>query len=223
MSTKMQAILYGGTGQAKVVRPILEGASIEVVLVVDDTPNLASPFDDVEIVVGLAGLSAWLARRASALPLGFCVTIGNPHGRARLRIADALGALGMVELSAIHQSAIIAASARVGAGAQVMAGAIIQPHAVIGRQCIINTRASVDHDCVLGDACGLAPAATLCGSIICGDNVWIAAGATVLPRLTIGSDAIVGAGALVRSDVAASTTVVGVPARPITRHANTSA
>ncbi len=223
MSATMQAILYGGTGQAKVLRPILQAAAIEVVLVVDDTPELASPFDDIEIVQGLDGLRGWLASRRSAAPLGFCVTIGNPFGRARLRIADALLALGMIELSAVHESAIIASSAQIGAGAQVMAGAIIQPHAVVGRQCIINTRASVDHDCVLGDACGVAPGATLCGSVHCGENVWIAAGATVGPRVTIGADAIVGAGAVVLSDVAASTTVVGVPARAIARHAKTSA
>jgi serine acetyltransferase len=38
-----------------------------------------------------------------------------------------------------------------------------------------------------------------------------------LPRIRIGKDAIVGAGAVVISDVPDGVTVVGVPARPITK------
>ena len=48
-----------------------------------------------------------------------------------------------------------------------------------------------------------------------GRNCWIGAGALILPGVTIGDDAIVGAGAVVTRDVAAGTTVVGSPARPI--------
>lgn len=214
-----RAVLYGGTGQAKVTREILKSASIDVVLVVDDTKGIASPFADVPLVEGLAGLRSWMQHQRGSgnvefSPMGFCVSIGNPHGRARLRIAQELTALGLVELSAIHPSAVISPSASLGPGAQVMAGAIVQACAIVGRQCIINTRASIDHDCVIGDGCGVAPGATLCGEIRCGDNVWIGAGATVLPRIQLGADSIIGAGAVVTRDVSAATTVVGVPAAP---------
>ncbi|HTV67756.1 MAG TPA: sugar O-acetyltransferase [Rhizobiaceae bacterium] len=47
-----------------------------------------------------------------------------------------------------------------------------------------------------------------------GDDVWIGAGAIVLSGVTIGNRAVVGAGSVVTHDVAASTTVVGNPARP---------
>lgn len=222
IKTPTRAILYGGTGQAKVTREILGFASVDTVLVVDDTPNLAAPFADVPLVHGMDALRAWLHRQhgsrdARYSPLGFCVTIGNPHGRARLRIADAISGIGLAELQAIHPHAVISRLARVGAGCQVMAGAIVQPYAVIGRQCIINTRASIDHDCVIGPGCGIAPGATLCGEVTLSDNVWIGAGATVLPRVRIGADAVVGAGAVVRHDVPAGSTVVGVPAHPLMR------
>jgi UDP-2-acetamido-3-amino-2,3-dideoxy-glucuronate N-acetyltransferase len=43
----------------------------------------------------------------------------------------------------------------------------------------------------------------------------IGANATILPGITIGENAMIGAGAVVTNDVAANTTVVGNPARPI--------
>ena len=50
-----------------------------------------------------------------------------------------------------------------------------------------------------------------------GDNAWIGGGAIILGGVSIGDRAIVGAGAVVTRDVAADTTVVGNPARPIPR------
>lgn len=43
----------------------------------------------------------------------------------------------------------------------------------------------------------------------------LGSGVTVLPGIEIGAGAIVGAGAVVTADVAAGSTVVGVPARPV--------
>jgi maltose O-acetyltransferase len=50
-----------------------------------------------------------------------------------------------------------------------------------------------------------------------GRNAWIGGGAIILPGVTIGDDAMVGAGAVVSRDVAPGATVVGSPARSITR------
>jgi hypothetical protein len=42
-------VVYGGTGQAKVVRPIIEHYGSKVMAVFDDTADLPSPFRDVPI------------------------------------------------------------------------------------------------------------------------------------------------------------------------------
>jgi serine O-acetyltransferase len=52
-------------------------------------------------------------------------------------------------------------------------------------------------------------------SPVLGDNVFIGAGAKIIGPVHIGTGAKVGANAVVVHDVAAGTTVVGVPARPI--------
>jgi acetyltransferase-like isoleucine patch superfamily enzyme len=48
-----------------------------------------------------------------------------------------------------------------------------------------------------------------------GDGAWIGAGAKMLDGIAIGERAIIGAGAVVRSDVPAFATAVGVPARVV--------
>lgn len=209
----LPVLFWGGTGQAKVLRPIIERSGHLLVVVIDDTPDLPRPFQDVDLRQGEVGFREWLEGRPGDR-LGFAITIGNPHGAVRLRLHDHLVSAGLVPVSAVHETAIIAEDCIIGEGIQVMAGAIIQPLVKIGRQCIINTKASIDHECVLGDGVEIAPGATLCGDVQVGDHAWIGAGATVLPRISIGKDAVVGAGAVVTRDVRPGETVIGVPARP---------
>jgi sugar O-acyltransferase (sialic acid O-acetyltransferase NeuD family) len=209
-------ILWGGTGQAKVVRPIIEHFGSKVAAVFDDTPNLTPPFSDVDLYLGYEGFKSWIQRQPDR-DIGFCLTIGNPHGRARLKLHELLLSEGLQPVSLAHPTAFIAGNAEIGPGAQIMAGAIICAEARIARQCIINTKASVDHECVLEDGVEIAPGATLCGLVHADVNAWVCAGATVLPRISIGADARVGAGAVVTKDVAPGAVVVGIPARPLVK------
>lgn len=211
-------ILWGGTGQAKVVRPIVEHFGAKVVAVFDDTPHLPPPFPDVPLLLGERSFKRWLKDQRPT-EIGFCVTIGNPNGRERLRLHDYLIEAGLQPITAVHPYAFVAENAVLGPGCQVLAGAIVAAEARLGRQCIVNTRASVDHECTLADGVEIAPGATLCGLVRVETAGWVCAGAVVLPRLTVGADAIVGAGAVAIRDVSARTTVVGVPAKPLVKSA----
>ena len=208
-----EIIFYGGTGQAKVVRPIVEYYGSKLVAVFDDTPNLEKPFQDVPLYLG-SELKEWVKNRKE-LELGFCVTIGNPHGRTRIKLHRELEGEGLSPITLAHPTAFISKNAKIGVGSQIMAGSIIGPEVELSQDCIVNTNANVDHESFLESGVEISPGATLCGLVNVGVNGWVGAGATVLPKIQIGSDAIVGAGAVVTKNVESGQTVVGIPAKPL--------
>jgi sugar O-acyltransferase (sialic acid O-acetyltransferase NeuD family) len=123
--------------------------------------------------------------------------------------------LGYTFESVIHPGAILAHDIRMGHGVQIMAGAVVQTGTVIDDNVIINTRASVDHDCRIGAHTHIAPGAILCGHVQIGHAVHIGAGAIIVQGIRIGSRSIVGAGAVVLQHVEEESRVVGVPARQL--------
>lgn len=133
----------------------------------------------------------------------------------RLKIYDFFVSRNYRFASVIHSSACIVSDAQIDAGVQIMAGAIVQTGCVAHENSIINTGAQLDHDCIIDAHAHVGPGAVLSGSVHVGTRAHVGAGATVIQGVHIGPEAIVGAGAVVLSDVPASCTVVGVPARPI--------
>jgi len=60
------------------------------------------------------------------------------------------------------------------------------------------------------------PGANISGNVHIGSDVFIGSGASVLQGIEIGDHVIIGAGAVVTKNVAAYSTVIGVPAKPST-------
>jgi sugar O-acyltransferase (sialic acid O-acetyltransferase NeuD family) len=208
-----RTIIWGGTGQAKAVRPIIENYGSEVVAVFDDTPDLKPPFPDVQLYCGYEAFRVWIRNQTG--DIGFCIAIGNPHGRVRLKLHQSLVDDGLSPISIAHPTAWVADSAVISPGAQILAGAIVAAEAQLGRQCIINNHALVEHEAILEDAVEIAPGATVLGLTTIGVNTLVGASATVLSRLKIGADVTIGAGAVVAADVLDKESVQGPSKRPL--------
>lgn len=208
MAARKKILVFGAGGHAKVVVDAIErGRQWAVLGLIDDDPRRTGERVTGCRILGTRAALVSLRRRARLA----IVAVGD--NRARVEIARLLRSHGYELATVIHPAACVAPSAKLGAGSVVLAGAVVNAAAVLRENVIINTAASVDHDCVLGDGVHIAPGAHLAGHVRVGQLTLVGIGASVIDRIQIGEEAIVGAGAAVITNVPDHTTVAGVPAR----------
>jgi sugar O-acyltransferase (sialic acid O-acetyltransferase NeuD family) len=202
--------ILGASGHGKVIGEIAELNGF----------NEIHFFDDRFPV--LTQLAHWPVKGCTAnlLPLVQefdLVVVAIGHNATRFKKLQLLQRAGAKLTPLIHPNATVSGYAQLGHGTVVMANAVINPFASVGLGGIINTAASVDHDCVLADAVHISPGAHLAGGVCVGIESWIGIGAQVKQLIQIGAQVSVGAGATVIHDIPDFQTVVGSPAIAITR------
>lgn len=211
----MRVVLYGSRldGHANVVLDVfVRDADFEVVGLIDDWPqNAERAIGSLSVIGGSSDLPALAAEGVEGVLLGFGATEG------REAVVRAVEAAGMALPTLIHPSAHVSAGATLAEGVQVLPQASVGPGAQIGRGVLVNTGAIVEHDVSIGDYSVVDPGAVLTGRVSVGASVEVGSGATLIPDVEVGAEATVGAGAVVIDSVPAGQTVVGVPARPISR------
>ncbi|WP_019123265.1 acetyltransferase [Brevibacillus massiliensis] len=207
----MPVIVLGGGGHAKVLIDTLLQQSVDILGFTD----LTMPSEEKILGVRYLGPDS----------------IIYGYSTDSIMLVNGLGSIGAVSrrkhlfcefkkrgysfMNVVHPSAVVSPSAVLSEGVQIMAGGVIQSGSTIGENSIVNTKGSVDHDCIIGAHVHLAPGVTLCGGVKIGDEVHIGAGATVIQNIDIGRKSVIGAGALVLKNVPEKVTVYGIPAREV--------
>ena len=116
----------------------------------------------------------------------------------------------------VHPTAVV------GEGAVLCQFTVVSAHAKVGKFFHLNHHGYVSHDCVVGDYVTFAPGVHCNGTIQIDDMAYVGARAVIHQAtpdrpLRIGRNAIVGMGAVVLRSVADGTTVVGNPARRLSK------
>ena len=206
-------VVLGASGHAKVVIDILNcQAGFNVVgCVAQDSPA-------IESVLGLPVLG-----EDKDLPLlirkhhiqAVVLAIGDNYRRSQLlaKIGDELEGIEFV--SALHPSAVIAKDVKIGEGTVVMAGAVVNPGCDIGRFCIVNSKASLDHDSTMEDFSSLAPGVTTGGNCYLEQFAAVNIGAVLSQGLRVGRHSVIGAGSVLLTSVSSHVVAYGTPATVI--------
>lgn len=194
-----KVILIGAGGHGKVVADIVRCCGDEVLGFLDDKrPDALTGFHILGTTDDVGSMDdVWYFPAIGNASVREKIVRKNPNARW---------------YTAIHPSAVIAKDASVGQCSCVMANAVINSGARIGTGCIINTAATVDHDCLLDDFVHICPGAHVAGTVEIGRRVWVGIGASIVNNISIFSDVTVGAGATVISSINCSGTYVGTPA-----------
>ncbi|MDZ8050438.1 MAG: acetyltransferase [Aulosira sp. ZfuVER01] len=195
--------VIGAGGHAKVVASTLIAAGHKVVGFYDDNPTTwGSQIFNIPVIGAVSELTSQSCSHA---------ILGIGSNAVRKHLAEKLDFEWM---TVVHPFAWVHPEVSLGVGTVVCAGAIVQPYAQIGSHVILNTKASVDHDCFVGDYVHIA-VSHLAGGAAAEEGAFLALGSVVFPGVRVGAWSTVGAGAIARKDVPPKTIVAGVPARVI--------
>lgn len=193
-------VLLGAGGHAKVLLGLIRQLNLSLLGVCD--PKLSK--ENVKEWEGITvlGDDSFLNNMNDhvELALGVGQIIGS---KVRQLIYQRYTQQGFVFPVLVHPKAFVDPSAKLGNGVQVMAGAMIQPNVTIEENVIVNTCASIDHDCLVGSHVHIAPGATVCGGVRIENGAFIGAGSILVQEVSIGTDAIVTAGTVLKSNLSA--------------------
>ena len=209
----MVLAVFGASGQGKEVREIADYQNAitsrwEKIIFIDDNKPEGS-FMGLEMMQLNTALEKYK-------DIEFVIAVGEP--KTKKKIYDRLQSLNCRFGSVISPDSQVSPYCKLGQGLVIKRGAIISADAVIGDDTTIQSYACIGHDAVVGKHCQISTHVDIGGQTVVGDCVFVGLNAPVRELLTIGDNAIISAGAVVLKNVDANVTVMGNPARVISRN-----
>lgn len=203
-----QLVIIGAGGFAKSALDSMDQREYRIVGFIDERP-------DKESHLGYPVLARSLEELEEVGRYSYFVAIGDCA--VRKRWYDELVSLGLDVVSIVDRTALVSPMATVGCGCFIGKMAVVDSDAVVGNDCVINTMALVEHGCEVGDHVNLATKTVINGDVSVGEGAFLGSCASVIGQRSVGAWSVVGAGAVVVRDVPDGVTVVGVPARVVSK------
>jgi sugar O-acyltransferase (sialic acid O-acetyltransferase NeuD family) len=213
--------IFGASGCGRGVLPLvrqrlqaaLTSGDADLVFV-DDRPP--APLVNDQRVLTYA---QWLSEPASSRLINVAVA----NSRMREQLVQRCATDGVQFFEARAANVVQLDDVQLGEGAVLCPFVTLTSNIRIGHHFHANSYSYVEHDCVVGDFVTFAPGVMCNGNVHIEDHAYIGAGAVIkqgLPGapLIIGRGAVVGMGAVVTKSVPPGVTVVGNPARPLSKN-----
>ncbi len=192
---RKKILLIGGGGHCRSVIDVIElQKEFEIFGIIDKKENLGKKVLNYEIIGTDDDLEKFRKFCDFALiTIGFIKNI-NP----RKKLYQQLKKLGYKLPIIVSPLAYVSRYSQIGEGTVVMHHAIINSNVKIGKNCIINTKALVEHDCIVEDHCHISTGAILNGGVKVGRETFIGSGAICVENTVIEPNSFIKAGSLVK-------------------------
>ncbi len=182
----------------------------EIAGFLDDRPDALAPYRGIGLGI-LGNTRDYLPRKEDV----FICALGKPSQRAALR--QRFLERGAQFTRVIHESCVIGRGVELGEGVILCPRVVLTCDLAIGPNTALNVASAVGHDARIGADCQISSFCDITGFVTVGDGVFMGSRASIIPGKRVGDGAVIGAGAVVVSNVPASVTVFGNPARLLVR------
>lgn len=199
----MKLMLLGSSGHAGVIVDAIEASGQHEILgYLDDTLAANTVKRGYPVMGGFAD-------RTHFPGVGLVLAFGDNFSRRKIARNIPDGVFPLIQ----HPSAVVARSATIARGSVLLAGVVVGAGSKVGEFCVLNTRATLDHDSVMSPFSSLGPGTSTGGLVEIGECSAVGVGVSISDRIRIDAHSVIGTGAVVVRDIPDHVVAYGVPAR----------